>query len=377
MSQQHTQIRLLHTPLAKRVFSTRTRKLMEFDIRRLQARLKRYKHTAVMPLSTKLHLGSGKRRVTSESGTHVISMSPNGVYFGDYSSALDRPWVQTLRRSTDGEEIALLAQADRKRIGQYDVPASEIVRMKAADGVTELFARVTRPSGFQAGRKYPAIVRVYGGPHAQAVVNAWGGLTIDQVFANRGFVVFQVDNRGTAGRGHLFESAVFRKLGVTEVQDQKAAVQQLVAMGFVDPDRIGITGWSYGGFMTLNTMLHVPDMFRAGIAGAPVTNFANYDTIYTERYMGLPGENKEGYAQTDMPSLAKNLRGRLMLMCNIEDDNVLFRNTFQMVNALEVAGKTFDFMLYPQKTHGVTGPLTRQMNATVLDFFERELESGK
>jgi dipeptidyl-peptidase-4 len=270
----------------------------------------------------------------------------------------------------------VLAKADPKQTEEYDILRTEIVRMKAADNTTELYARIIRPPGFDAGKKYPAIVRVYGGPHAQTVVNAWSGLSVDQVLAHRGFVIFQVDNRGSSGRGHHFESAVFRKLGVVETEDQKAAVRQLIAMGFVDPARIGVTGWSYGGFMTLNAMLRASDVFRAGIAGAPVTNMRNYDTIYTERYMGMPSENEDGYQLTNMVALAKNLKGRLMLMCNIEDDNVLFRNTLQMTNALEMAGKTFDFMLYPQKTHGVTGPLSRQLNATVLEFFERELKPG-
>jgi len=160
---------------------------------------------------------------------------------------------------------------------------------------------------------------------------------------------------------------------VVELADQKAGVEHLISMGFVDPARIGVNGWSYGGFMTLNCILNAPDMFRAGIAGAPVTNFLNYDTIYTERYMGLPSENPDGYALTDLTKSAKNLKGRLMLVHNIDDDNVLFQNTMQMINALEVAGKPFELMLYPQKGHGVGGPVQRQMTESMTAFFEREL----
>lgn len=340
-----------------------------------------YLSSEVSPLESQLYSigidGAGKKRITAEPGMHMVSMSPDTRYYVDISSALDRPWTQTLRRTADGESVTVLAKADPKQTEEYDIRPAEIVRMKAADNTTELYARIIRPAGFDASKKYPAIVSIYGGPHAQSVLNAWSGLSISQVLAHSGFVVFQVDNRGSDGRGHKFESAVFRKLGVVEIEDQKAAVRQLIAMGFVDPARIGVIGWSYGGFMTLNGMLRASDMFRAGIAGAPVTNFLNYDTIYTERYMGLPSENKEGYEMTNMVALAKNLKGRLMLMCNIEDDNVLFRNTLQMTNALEMAGKTFDFMLYPQKTHGVTGPLSRQLNATVLEFFQRELKPDK
>jgi dipeptidyl-peptidase-4 len=145
-------------------------------------------------------------------------------------------------------------------------------------------------------------------------------------------------------------------------------------MGFVDPAKIGIYGWSYGGFMALNALLNAPDTFRAGIAGAPVTNFVNYDTIYTERYMGLPSDDQDGYKRTNLSLAAENLKARLMLVHNFEDDNVLFQNTLQIIDALEHAGKQFQFMLYPQKTHGVTGPVRRQMLQSMTDFFEANLK---
>jgi dipeptidyl-peptidase-4 len=186
-----------------------------------------------------------------------------------------------------------------------------------------------------------------------------------------------MDNRGTAGRGHAFESAVFRNLGVQELADQREGIQYLVSLGFVDPRRIGVMGWSYGGFMTLNLMLNAPDLFHAGFAGAPVTNWLNYDTIYTERYMGVPKDNGEAYARTAMPAKAGALVGKLMIAHNFEDDNVLFQNTAQMIAALEGAGKRFELALYPQKTHGVSGASARQMESTMLDFFERSLASAR
>jgi dipeptidyl-peptidase-4 len=145
-------------------------------------------------------------------------------------------------------------------------------------------------------------------------------------------------------------------------------------MGFVDPKRIGVCGWSYGGFMTLNALLNAPDLFRCGIAGAPVTSWQNYDTIYTERYMGLPSENQDGYKDTSLLPQAEHLASKLMIVHNFEDDNVLFQNTLQMMNALEIADKQFEFKLYPQKTHGVTGSVTSQMNAGMLEFFDRCLK---
>jgi dipeptidyl-peptidase 4 len=194
------------------------------------------------------------------------------------------------------------------------------------------------------------------------------------VLANRGFVVWQVDNRGSSGRGHAFETPVFRKLGSTELADQVAGVDYLVSLGFVDRARVGIRGWSYGGFMTLNAMLNAPGVFRAGLAGAPVTDWHNYDTIYTERYMGLPQDNPDGYKSTALPPQAERLIGRLLIAHNVEDDNVLFQNTVQMIEALERAGKVFEMQVYTQKTHAVTGAGALHLNAQIVDFFERTLK---
>ncbi len=197
---------------------------------------------------------------------------------------------------------------------------------------------------------------------------------MDQVLAQKGYVVWQAENRGGMGRGHAFETAIYHKLGQVELADQVAGVKHLIDMGIADPARIGIHGWSYGGFMTLNALLNAPDVFHAGFAGAPVMSWMNYDTIYTERYMGLPADNRDGYEATALAPKAANLKGRLMLVHNFEDDNVLFQNSLQMTNALQLADRQFEYMLYPQKTHGVTGPAARQMNEMMVEFFERSLQ---
>jgi dipeptidyl-peptidase-4 len=239
----------------------------------------------------------------------------------------------------------------------------------------QLYARLIKPAGFQAGKKYPVVMNVYGGPGvALPIRNSWQGVSMDQVYAHHGYVVWESENRGGLGRGHAFETPVYHKLGVRELADQVAGVKHLISLGFVDPERIGIHGWSYGGFMTANALLNAPDVFRCGVAGAPVTDWLNYDTIYTERYMGLPKENSDGYKSTALAPQAANLKGRLMIMHNYEDDNVLFQNTLQLTDALQRAGKIFDFMLYPQKTHGVSGPAARQRDATMLEFFDRYLK---
>jgi dipeptidyl-peptidase-4 len=317
--------------------------------------------------------GKDKARLTGEAGWHSISLSPSRQYFVDSFSSSTTPAARVLR-TAKGAEYAVLSEPDRSVLNEYEILPSDVVKIMAADGRTELYGSLTRPAGFQPGRKYPAIVLVYGGPGVQSVTNSFKGLSMEQMLAHRGYVVWQVDNRGTIGRGRLFESAVYRSLGTVELADQKAGVDYLTSLGFVDAERIGIYGWSYGGFMTLNSMLNAAGTFRAGIAGAPVTNFANYDTIYTERYMGLPLGNPEGYKKTDLAAKAGSLKGNLMIIHNFEDDNVLFQNTLQMADALERAGKRFDLMIYPQRSHGVGGPVRKQMLESMMEFFDRTLK---
>ncbi len=311
--------------------------------------------------------GSGKQRLDKADGWHHVS--GGGAYYLDTYSSLSSP-SRTTVHSGDGTEIGIYREA--KEV-EYEILPTEIVKFKGADG-TELSGRLIKPAGFQAGKKYPVIVNVYGGPGVMLPVqNSWPGVSMDQVYAHKGYVVWQAENRGGQGRGHRFETAIFRNLGVAELADQVAGVKYLVSLGFADEKRIGIHGWSYGGFMTLNALLNAPDVFRCGISGAPVTSWMNYDTIYTERYMGLPAENVEAYKNTALASKAGNLKARLMIVHNYEDDNVLFQNSLQMTNALQNAGKQFEYMLYSQKTHGVSGAAADQMNAGMLEFFERNL----
>jgi len=217
-------------------------------------------------------------------------------------------------------------------------------------------------------------VMVYGGPHAQEVHDAWAPLGWDQVLAHHGFVIWQVDNRGSWGRGHGWESVIFRNMGARELEDQKEGIRYLDSLGFADVSRMGLYGWSYGGYMTLFTLTRAPGLFRAGIAGAPVTHWRNYDTIYTERYMGLPAENADGYERASALTKATDLNAKLLLVHNLEDDNVHFQNTVQVMDALEQAGKPFELMLYPQKAHAVTGPARKHLYETMTEFFERNVK---
>lgn len=314
--------------------------------------------------------GGEIQKITELPGTHSISMSPTAEYFLDTHSSLNQP-PRTALYSKEGAEIAELRAPDTERLAAYEILPVEIVPVKAKDGAL-LYARLIKPAGFQPGRRYPAVVMIYGGPHAQAVRNAWSGLSFEQVLAHRGFVVWQLDNRGSAGRGHAWEAAVYRNLGAKELEDQQEGIRHLLDLGFVDPARLGIHGWSYGGFMTLYCLLNAPDVFRAGVAGAPVTDWRNYDTIYTERYMGLPWDNEEGYRRSAPVNKAEALKAELLLVHNLEDDNVLIQNTVQMAAALQRAGKRFTMMLYPAKGHGVQA--RRHFYELMLDFFERTLK---
>jgi dipeptidyl-peptidase-4 len=299
-------------------------------------------------------------------------MGPTTEYYVDTFSSLTQPARRTVNAS-DGTEWSVYREMDRRLIDEYEVLPAEIVTFKGSQG-TLFYARLIKPANFHAGEKYPAIVMVYGGPGAQSVRNAWSGATWDQALAQRGFVIWQVDNRGSRGRGHAFEAPIYHRMGKTELADQLEGIHYLVGQGFVDPARIGIYGWSYGGYMTLYSLLNAPDVFRAGIAGAPVTNWRNYDTIYTERYLGLPSENAEGYRASSAMEYADKLKGKLLMVHNIEDDNVLLQNSMQMAEALERSGKLFDMLLYPQKSHGVTGELRKQLLEKTTDFFEKNLK---
>lgn len=317
--------------------------------------------------------GGEPLKLTKEAGTHRIRAAENGAYYLDTYSSLANPPETTLHDAS-GKQVAVTRAADRKQLDDFDILPTEIIRLAAEDG-TALFAKLIKPAGFETGKKYPVVVFIYGGPGVgQAVRNSWQGMGWEQVLAHRGYVIWQLDNRGTFGRGHAFEAPIYREMGKTELGDQRTGIDKLIGMGFADEGRIGMFGWSYGGYMTLYSLLHAPDVFRAGIAGAPVTDWHNYDTIYTERYMGLPGENKEGYLKSSNVLAAEHLKAKLMIVHNFEDDNVLFQNTMQMVNALETAGKQFDFELFPQKSHGVSGPLRKTMYERMTAFFDRNLK---
>ncbi|MFN0101528.1 MAG: S9 family peptidase [Bryobacteraceae bacterium] len=316
----------------------------------------------------RVDLASGEmEKRTAEAGSHTVSMSPNAAYYLDSWQSHKSPPRQTLIDNA-GKELAVLKETPV----DYELLPVENLTFRGKDG-TLFHGQTIKPKSFDPARRYPAIVMVYGGPHTQTVRDSWAGPNWEQALAQRGYVIWRMDNRGSNYRGHAFEKVVHRQFGKLELADQLEGLDYLLKQGFVDAQRVGIYGWSYGGYMTLYALTHTGKTFTAGVAGAPVTDWRHYDTIYTERYMGLPARNEDGYKASSPVHAAAQLEGKLMLVHNFQDDNVLFRNSQHMMEALQRAGKQFEMMFYPLKSHGVTGPLRLHMLQTITGFFDRNL----
>ena len=322
------------------------------------------------------------QRITavSEPGFHVYNLSPTARYavhtysrFGvpPTTTVVSLPENNTLRTLVDN--AALKAKVASLRLG-----ATAFRPVDIGNGIT-LNAWFIKPPNFDSTSRYPVFFYVYGGPGSQTVTDAWGGQNYlwFQMLAQRGYIVASVDNRGTGARGRAWRKLIYKQLGVVETQDQAAAARVVGRLRYVDSTRLGIWGWSYGGFMTLNTLTQAPDVYRMGIAVAPVTHWKYYDTIYTERYNGLPQDNAAGYDKGSPLTYAKNLKGKLLIVHGSGDDNVHFQNTQAMVNALIAANRQFSLMVYPNRTHAIAGGNTRQHLFTLLTgFVEDNLPAG-
>lgn len=248
--------------------------------------------------------------------------------------------------------------------------------LKSTDGKVDLNYRIFQPHDFDPSKKYPAIVHLYGGPHAQMVTKAWAGdrYLFQQYLASKGFVVISIDNRGSANRGLTFEGAIYKNMGDLEVEDQLAAATYLRSLSYVDGDRIGVHGWSYGGYMTLMCMFKAGDVFKVGVSGAPVTDWKLYDTCYTERYMSTPQDNESGYTKASVFPYVDGLKGKLMVIHGMADDNVLFTNSTMLYSALHKADKLFDIMVYPGEKHSVAGTVAKIHNyKTISEYFVNHL----
>ncbi len=314
--------------------------------------------------------GSDFKALTTEEGEHFAEFSDDGkhyshMYFGPHAAP-------SISLCAVGGACDPVWKA-HDEITEYGLREPKYLEFKADDG-TVLYGRLLLPPEAPATGKIPLIINIYGGPAAQMVTKGMPS-AFDEILARKGFAIFAVDNRGTPGRDRKFQTAIRHEFGAIELKDQLTALDQLLAeYPQLDKDRIGIWGWSNGGSMTLYAMTH-SDRFRAGVAVAPVTNQENYDSIYTERYMGLLKDDKAGYEQSDVTKFADKLHGALLLVHGTSDDNVHFQNSIQMINALINAGKQFRLMIYPDKTHSIAGKDARVHLFTMIeDHFERELK---
>ena len=316
------------------------------------------------------------RRITEGHGWWTAVMPKSaGVFVGYYSDPETPP--QSALYDLSGKRLHWIEEnrlgADHPfapYVGRY--PAAEFGVLKAADG-QDLHYVLQRPVGFDPAKRYPVIVQVYGGPHAQMVTRAWRSVN-EKLYLEAGYILFQLDNRGSGNRALKFEAPIYKAMGSVEVDDQVTGIEWLRRQPFVDPARIGVTGWSYGGYMTLAMLTDPRTKLKAGAAGAPPTDWREYDTHYTEQFMGDPKADKAAYdASAIIPRLPR-LSGRLLLLQGMADDNVLFTNSIAVMAALQAQGKPFDLMLFPGQRHGITTePRQLQLWRTYLQFFAREL----
>ncbi len=314
--------------------------------------------------------GSGFTRITKEDGTHRVNFAPSVAMYVDTYSNANTPPRQDLYRA-DGTKLATLNENEVAELADYHLSPVEFLTIKARDGVT-LNCSMIKPPNFDPAKKYPVIVYTYGGPHAQVVVNAWmgAGFLWHQMMAQKGYIIFSLDNRGSAGRGHVFEEPIHYHMGAQELSDQRDGGEWLKTQLYVDAERIGIHGWSYGGHMTLHAMFEAPDIFKVGFAGGPVTDWHFYDTIYTERYMGLLPEHEKSYQESSPVQNAEKLKGKLLIAHGTGDDNVHYSNTLALIDDLLKAGKYVEVMAFPGRGHGVSDlPAERVLWNRVTKFF--------
>ncbi|HEV3168137.1 MAG TPA: DPP IV N-terminal domain-containing protein [Isosphaeraceae bacterium] len=312
-------------------------------------------------------------RLTASPGNHQVSLSPDGHYFIDHWTNLSTP-TQVALYGSDGRLVRSLDTNPVPALAEYRFAPRKLVQIKMSDGFL-LEGELTTPPDLDRDKSYPVWFTTYGGPHTPTVSDAWnGGRAWDQMLAQEGFVVFRVDPRSASGKGAVSTWTAYKRLGVQELKDIKEAIAWLKKEHpYVDGGRIGMSGHSYGGYVTAYAMTH-SNLFAAGIAGAPVTDWHDYDSIYTERYMSTPQENPEGYKASSVVAAAGDLHGRLLILHGLIDDNVSVRNTMRLVHALEQADKDFELMIYPASRHGIFG---KHYNRLQIEFIRRTLGGPK
>lgn len=318
--------------------------------------------------------GSDMQKISDSPGWHTAEFAPDYRHFIDYASNVSTP-TQVLLYKSDGEPVRMLEENRIEALEEYNMVYPEFLTIATTDG-TELNAYMIKPADFDPNKKYPVLVFGYGGPGSQMVVNRWGGTRglWHQMMTEKGYIVFCLDNRGTGGRGKAFKNLAYGDISKWAVHDQIEGAKYLAGLPYVDGDRIGFWGWSGGGYLTCHLLTRGADYFKAGVAVASVTDFRNYDTIWTERYMGLLSENEAGYNSANVLEYAHLLKGKLLLIHGSGDDNVHYQNTVQFAQRLIDEGKQFDLMVYPNKNHRIHGGNTQEHLFTkITNYFLRNL----
>ena len=320
----------------------------------------------------KVNLQTGKKtQLTFEAGVHNPVLSGSGKYLIDQYSNLNTPLNVDLI-FTDNQSQPVRLQTAPNPFEDYLQPDVSLGSLKAADGTSDLYYRLVKPAGFNSSIKYPVVIYVYGGPHSQGVRNNWLGSSRgwEIYMAQKGYIIFSLDNRGTGNRGFAFESVTHRQLGIIETEDQMKGVEFLCSLPYVDSARIGVHGWSYGGFMTANLMLRHPETFKVGVAGGPVIDWKYYEIMYGERYMDQPQNNQEGYEKTNMNNLAGNLKGRFLIIHGDRDPVVVWQHSLSFLKAC-INNRTYpDYFIYPGQEHNMTGVDRIHLHEKITRYFD-------
>ena len=326
-----------------------------------------------------VNIKTGKRTLLDNGrGVHRAELSESGQYLFDRYSEPDVPRnidvVSVSSKEKAEKAMRLLTASDPWK--DYQQPIFESGSIKAADGVTTLYYRMVKPHDFDPAKKYPTVVYVYGGPHAHNVEASWHwySRTWETYMAQKGYIVFILDNRGSENRGRDFEQATFHQLGQIEMQDQIKGVEFLKKQPYVDADRMGVHGWSFGGFMTISLMLNHPDVFKVGVAGGPVIDWKWYEVMYGERYMGTPQNNPEGYKKTSLINKAGNLKGKLQIITGYNDNTVVPQHCLSFIDACIKAGTQPDFFAYPGEEHNMRGHASVHLHERITQYFEDYLK---
>jgi dipeptidyl-peptidase-4 len=318
--------------------------------------------------------GTGLEKISDQPGWNEANFSSDYKYFIHSFSSLNTPLKVFLRKS-NGEIIKTLKENKLASFAEYALSYPELNTFQTSDGVP-LNYMITKPKDFDPNKKYPVIFYGYGGPGSQAVINKWAGnrQLYHSMMAQKGFIIFTVDNRGTGGRGKPFKNLMYKDISKWTVNDHIEAAKYLETLPYVDTDRMGVWGWSGGGTLTLWLLTRASDYFKAGVSVAPNTELLNYDAIWSERYMSLPDENAEGYKQVAPQTYAHQLDGKLLLVHGTQDDNVHYQHSLQMVKKLQDAGKHFELMLYPNKNHSILGAsIQKHLYEMMTNFFLKNL----